>query len=206
MEKIIIILLFIIIFFLLWERNFLRPKNKTSNPKSGSPRKPKKEESYTVVGKSKFVAPKVDEPAQETTESLPSSEEVIKVQSELKKTSIPAQIPEEELEAIFSKELNEDEEEELRAMRTPEEDDDFATGLSFEELAQVEPLFTKKELDKEEEQQATSIAKKLSDTELLNKIEKVLPQARQRVSELLDRDLKSPPTKGKEDFDIGDFV
>ncbi|WP_262501270.1 hypothetical protein [Riemerella anatipestifer] len=35
-------------------------------------------------------------------------------------------------------------------MRTPEEDDDFATGLSFEELAQVEPLFTKKELDKED--------------------------------------------------------
>ncbi|WP_018676232.1 hypothetical protein [Riemerella columbina] len=206
MEKIIIILLFIIIFFLLWERNFLRPKNKTSNPKSGSPRKPKKEESYTVVGKSKFVAPKVDEPAQETTNPSPSNEIPTKVQPEPKKTSIPAQIPEEELEAIFSKELNEDEEEELRAMRTPEEDDDFATGLSFEELAQVEPLLTKKELDKEEEQQATSIAKKLSDTELLSEIEKVLPQAKKRVSELLDRDLKSPPTKSKEDFDIGDFV
>ncbi|WKS95926.1 hypothetical protein [Riemerella columbina] len=206
MEKIIIILLFIIIFFLLWERNFLRPKNKTSNPKSGSPPKPKKGESYTVIGKSKFVAPKVDEPAKETTEPSSSNEESVKVQPEPKKTSIPAQIPEEELEAIFSKELNEDEEEDLRAMRTPEEDDDFATGLSFEELAQVEPLFTKKELDKEEEQQATSIAKKLSDTELLNEIEKVLPQAKKRVSELLDRDLKSPPTKGKEDFDIEDFV
>nr|WP_260390318.1 hypothetical protein [Ornithobacterium rhinotracheale] len=159
-----------------------------------------------MVGKSKFVAPKIDEPAKETTELSSSNEESVKVQPEPKKTSIPAQIPDEDLEAIFSKELNEDEEEELRAMRTPEEDDDFATGLSFEELAQVEPLFTKKELDKEEERLATSIAQKLSDTELLNEIEKVLPQARQRVSELLDRDLKSPPTKGKEDFDIGDFV
>lgn len=204
----IIILLFIIIFFLLWERNFLRPKNKTSNPKSSNPLKSKEKEPYTVIGKSKFVAPKVDESARKTKESLPSNQESIKAQSELKKTSIPAQIPDEDLEAIFSKELNEDEdeEEELRAMRTPEEDDDFATGLSFEELAQVEPLLTKKELDKEEEQQATSIAQKLSDTELLSEIEKVLPQARQRVSELLDRDLKSPPTKSKEDFDIGDFV
>ncbi|MGV4528968.1 hypothetical protein [Ornithobacterium rhinotracheale] len=206
MEKIIIILLFIIIFFLLWERNFLKPKNKTSNPKNGRSPKPKKEESYTVVGKSKFVAPKVDEPAKETTEPSSSNEESVKVQPEPKKTSIPAQIPDEDLEAIFSKELNEDEEEELRAMRTPEEDDDFAIGLSFEELAQVEPLLTKKELDKEEERQATSIAKKLSDTELLSEIEKVLPQARQRISELLDKNFKSPPTKGKEDFDIGDFL
>lgn len=204
MEKIIIILLFIIIFFLLWERNFLRPKNKTSNPRSGIPPKPKKEQPYTVVGKSKFVASKVDEPAQETTEPSSSNEEPTMAQPEPKKTSIPAQIPDEDLEAIFSKELNEDEE--LRALRTPEEDDDFATGLSFEELAQVEPLLTKKELDKEEERQATSIAKKLSDTELLNQIEKVLPQAKKRVSELLDRNLKSPPTKSKEDFDIGDFV
>ncbi|MDO5615341.1 MAG: hypothetical protein Q4G16_04065 [Cruoricaptor ignavus] len=177
-----------------------------SNLKGGNPPKPKKEEFYTVVGKSKFVAPKIDEPVQETTESLSSKEKPIKVQSEPKKTSIPAQIPDEDLEAIFSKELNEDEEDELRAMRTPNEEEDFATGLSFEELAQVEPLLTKKELDKEEEQQATSIAKKLSDTELLNEIEKVLPQTRQRVSELLDRDFKSPPTKSKEDFDIEDFV
>ncbi|MGP6602840.1 hypothetical protein [Ornithobacterium rhinotracheale] len=198
--------MFIIIFFLLWERNFLKPKNKTSYPKSSNPLKSKEKEPYTVVGKSKFVAPKIDEPAQETTEPSSSNEEAVKVQPEPKKTSIPAQIPDEDLEAIFSKELNEDEEEELRAMRTPEEDDDFATGLSFEELAQVEPLLTKKELDKEEEQQATSIAKKLSDTELLNEIEKVLPQAKKRVSELLDRDLKSPPTKSKEDFDIGDFA
>ncbi|MGV4460448.1 hypothetical protein ACQ1Q5_02825 [Ornithobacterium rhinotracheale] len=198
--------MFIIIFFLLWERNFLRPKSKNSTPKSSNPLKSKEKEPYTVVGKSKFVAPKIDEPAQETTEPSSSNEESVKVQPEPKKTSIPAQIPDEDLEAIFSKELNEDEEEELRAMRTPEEDDDFATGLSFEELAQVEPLLTKKELDKEEEQQATSIAKKLSDTELLNEIEKVLPQAKKRVSELLDRDLKSPPTKSKEDFDIGDFV
>ncbi|MDY3362775.1 hypothetical protein PG310_10110 [Riemerella anatipestifer] len=206
MEKMIIILLFIIIFFLLWERNFLKPKSKNSTPKSSNPLKSKEKEPYTVIGKSKFVAPKVDESVRETKEALPSNQKPIKAQPELKKTSIPAQIPDEDLEAIFSKELNEDEEEDLRAMRTPEEDDDFAMGLSFEELAQVEPLFTKKELDKEEEQQATSIAKKLSDTELLNEIEKVLPQARQRVSELLDRDLKSPPTKGKEDFDIGDFV
>lgn len=202
MEKIIIILLFIIIFFLLWERNFLKPKSKNSTPKSSNPLKSKEKESYTVIGKSKFVA----QPARKTKESLPSNQESIKAQPELKKNSIPAQIPDEDLEAIFSKELNEDEEEDLRAMRTPEEDDDFATGLSFEELAQVEPLFTKKELDKEEEQQATSIAKKLSDTELLSEIEKVLPQAMQRVSELLDRDLKSPPTKSKEDFDIEDFV
>lgn len=206
MEKIIIILLFIIIFFLLWERNFLKPKSENSTPQSSNPLKSKEKEPYTVIGKSKFVAPKVDEPAKETTEPSSSNEESVKVQPEPKKTSIPAQIPDEDLEAIFSKELNEDEEEDLRAMRTPEEDDDFATGLSFEELAQVEPLFTKKELDKEEEQQATSIAKKLSDTELLSEIEKVLPQAKKRVSELLDRDLKSPPTKSKEDFDIGDFV
>lgn len=61
-------------------------------------------------------------------------------------------------------------------------------------------------MDKEEEQQATSIVQKFSDTELLSEIEKVLPQVRQLVSEILNRDLKSPPTKSKEDFDIGDFV
>ena len=109
-------------------------------------------------------------------------------------------------EDIFSEEINRDEEEELRAMRTPEEDEDFATGLSFDELNQVEPLLTKDNLSEGEKKQATTIAQKLEDTDLLDKIEEVLPKARQRVTELLERELKSPPTKSKEDFDIGDFV
>lgn len=89
----IIILLFIIIFFLLWERNFLKPKSKNSTPKSSNPLKSKEKQPYTVIGKSKFVA----QPAREIKESLPSNQESIKVQPELKKNFIPAQIPDEDL-------------------------------------------------------------------------------------------------------------
>ena len=205
MEKYIIILLFIIIFILLFERLRLPKKQKSKSVESNSP-KAKKEES-SVVGTSKYIPNNNEGNIEE--KKIPKTEVQSpkqKPREDTPKSSIPAQIPEEDLEEIFSEEINEDEEEELRAMRTPMEDDDFATGLSFDELNQVEPLLTKNDLSENEQKQATTIARKLEDTEFLDKIEEVLPQARQRISELLDRELKSPPTKSKEDFDIGDFV
>lgn len=97
-----------------------------------------------------------------------------------------------------------DEEEELQSIVSSEIDNDFATGLSYEELQKIPQLIEKVAFTKEN----VSLAMKLSDTDLLDSLNEQIPEAQQRVSELLNRYLNTPKTKNDdwENFDIREFV
>ncbi len=125
-------------------------------------------------------------------------------------------IPTEALDAVFdsSSSKNTDtpewesteEEEELKTDFSTKTDQDFNTGISFEELQKITTLLNQKQLSPE----TLPVAMKIENTELLEILNKQIPQAQQQVSDLLNTHLAvhiSPKVNDDwRDFDIGDFV
>ena len=91
----------------------------------------------------------------------------------------------------------------MRSYRTEEEDNDFATGLSFEDLEKVATFLS--EGKEEVTSENIELLQKVEGTSLLEAIEKALPQATLKVSALLEKAL--PKTvESKTEFDIREFV
>ena len=117
MEKIIILLLIVVILLLLSDKMPITlSKKRTPQPKATPI--PKTAPSTSVMGESRFVPP-----AKVATTTIPLTE---KEQQDI--------LTEWEEEPTINLE---DEEEDLRSYRTEAEDNDFATGLSFEDLEKV---------------------------------------------------------------------
>ncbi|MGY0408415.1 MAG: hypothetical protein ACWIPJ_08695 [Polaribacter sp.] len=99
-----------------------------------------------------------------------------------------------------------DEEEELKTNFSTKKDEDFNTGLSFDELQKISKMLAQKELTTE----TFPVAIKIVDTELLDILNEQIPQAQQHISELLDKHLtiylNPKTTEDWRDFDIGEFV
>lgn len=184
MEKIIILLLLLIIFLLLSEKFSLKiERKKYSNPLPEFKKTPKKSEQNTsIMGKSKFVSQQQENPL-----------------TEAEKQAILAEFEQENENYLPD---FEDEEEDLRAMRTFDQDDDFATGLSFEDLEKVADFLSQNSSSTTENRK---LAQKVAGTNLLEEIEKALPEASLKVAKLLDSLLPKTPQKESE-FDIGEFV
>ena len=183
MEKIIILLLIVVILLLLSDKMpITHSKKRAPKPKATSI--PKTAPSTSVMGESRFVPP-----AKVATTAIPLTE---KEQQDI--------LTEWEEEPIVNLE---DEEEDLRSYRTEAEDNDFATGLSFEDLEKVATFLSenKEEITTEN----IELLQKVEGTSLLEAIEKALPQATLKVSALLEKAL--PKTvESKTEFDIGEFV
>ncbi len=125
-------------------------------------------------------------------------------------------IPTEALDVVFdsSSSKNTDtidwesteEEEELKTDFSTKTDQDFNTGISFEELQRITTLLNQKELTTD----TLPIAMKIENTELLEILNEQIPQAQQHVSDLLNAHLttriSSKVNEDWRDFDIGDFV
>lgn len=183
MEKIIILLLIVVILLLLSDKMPITlSKKRTPQPKATSI--PKSAPPSSVMGESRFVPP-----AKVATTAIPLTE---KEQQDI--------LTEWEEEPIVNLE---DEEEDLRSYRTEAEDNDFATGLSFEDLEKVATFLSE---DKEEvTTENIELLQKVEGTSLLEAIEKALPQATLKVSALLEKAL--PKTvESKMEFDIREFV
>ena len=183
MEKIIILLLIVVILLLLSDKMPITLSKKRA-PKPKATPIPKTAPSTSVMGESRFVPP-----AKVVTTAIPLTE---KEQQDI--------LTEWEEEATIDLE---DEEEDLRSYRTEEEDNDFATGLSFEDLEKVATFLSE---DKEEvTTENIELLQKVEGTSLLEAIEKALPQATLKVSALLEKAL--PKTvESKTEFDIREFV
>ena len=99
-----------------------------------------------------------------------------------------------------------EEEEALKTDFSTKTDQDFNTGISFEELQKITTLLNQKELTTD----TLPIAMKIENTELLEILNEQIPQAQQQVSDLLNAHLTthiSPKANENwRDFDIGDFV
>ena len=183
MEKIIILLLIVVILLLLSDKMpITHSKKRTPRPKATPI--PKTAPSTSVMGESRFVPP-----AKVAATAIPLTE---KEQQDI--------LTEWEEEPTIDLE---DEEEDLRSYRTEEEDNDFATGLSFEDLEKVATFLSE---DKEEvTADNIELLQKVEGTSLLEAIEKALPQATLKVSALLEKAL--PKTaESKTEFDIREFV
>ena len=185
MEKIIILLLIVVILLLLSDKMPITlSKKRTPQPKATPI--PKTAPSTSVMGESRFVPP-----AKVVTTAIPLTE---KEQQDI--------LTEWEEEPTIDLE---DEEEDLRSYRTEEEDNDFATGLSFEELGQLVPLLSNSNTSEVITPNAIAIAQKVENTNLLEALERALPEATAKISALLEKYL-SKPIEVEELFDIGEFV
>ena len=183
MEKIIILLLIVVILLLLSDKMPITLSKKRAPRPKATPI-PKTAPSTSVMGESRFVPP-----------------------TKVATTAIP--LTEKEQQDILTEwdedlAINlEDEEEDLRSYRTEAEDNDFATGLSFEDLEKVATFLSE---DKEEvTANNIELLQKVEGTSLLEAIEKALPQVTLKVSVLLEKAL--PKTvESKTEFDIREFV
>ena len=183
MEKIIILLLIVVILLLLSDKMPITlSKKRTPQPKATPI--PQTAPPSSVMGESRFVPP-----AKVATTAIPLTE---KEQQDI--------LTEWEEEPIVNLE---DEEEDLRSYRTEAEDNDFATGLSFEDLEKVAIFLSE---DKEEvTTENIELLQKVEGTSLLEAIEKALPQATLKVSALLEKALLKT-VESETEFDIREFV
>ena len=183
MEKIIILLLIVVILLLLSDKMPITLSKKRAPRPKATPI-PKTAPSTSVMGESRFVPP-----TKVATTAIPLTE---KEQQDI--------LTEWEEKPTVNLE---DEEEDLRSYRTEAEDNDFATGLSFEDLEKVATFLSE---DKEEvTADNIELLQKVEGTSLLEAIEKALPQVTLKVSVLLEKAL--PKTvESKTEFDIREFV
>lgn len=146
---------------------------------------------------------------------------------EEKPNTFAREIPSEELDQVFGTEeqtdeidLREDpdpdedevdwqeEETELQVHRTTAEDEnDFATGVSFDELRQVTNLIQKDKLHPDEQKTVTAAVVKLAHTGLWEKIMKALPDANEKIAKMLDASPQKVQTaEDWRSFDIRNFI
>ena len=94
------------------------------------------------------------------------------------------------------------------------DDNEFATGVTFDELTTVGAWLEQDTLEPAQQQKAVDIVQRLQGTELLSLLENSMDGASRKIVELLDKslsvgtDFSSPDLRKSnlEDFDIGEFV
>ena len=125
------------------------------------------------------------------------------------------QIPQEELDEVFSNMPDlEEEEEEWNRYGISGGDDSLAQGVTYEELSSVGVLLQKENLEQSQKETAVAIVQRLQGTELFSLLENSIEGASQKIAELLDSTLSSETEAGSStlrkndlnDFDIGEFV
>ena len=129
--------------------------------------------------------------------------------------NVGIQIPQEELDEVFSNMPDfGEEEEEWNRYELSDGDNGFAQGVTFEELSSVGVLLQKEELEPAQKETAIAIVQKIQGTELFSLLENSMEDASRRIAELLDSTLSSETEDSSStlrksdlsDFDIGEFV
>ena len=129
--------------------------------------------------------------------------------------NVGIQIPQEELDEVFSNMPDfGEEEEEWNRYELSDGDNGFAQGVTFEELSSVGILLQKEKLEQSQKETAIAIVQKIQGTELFSLLENSMEGASRKIAELLDSSLSSETEADSstwrkndlEDFDIGEFV
>lgn len=122
---------------------------------------------------------------------------------------------EEELDEVFGSMLDfEDEEEEWSEYEYTNSNNEFATGVTFDELTTVGALLQQEVLEPALQQKAADIVQRLQGTELFSLLENSMEGASQRIAALLDKSLSTEADFSSSDlrkyevgdFDIGEFI
>ena len=143
-----------------------------------------------------------------------------------KPATFAREIPSEELDQVFGTEQTDEtdtredpdpdedevdwqeEETELQAQRTTaDNENDFATGVSFDELQQITRLIQKDALQPDEQKSVATAAIKLAHTDLWEKIMNALPDANRKIAKMLDASPQKVQTaEDWRSFDIRNFI
>lgn len=132
-----------------------------------------------------------------------------------KNENVGIQIPQEELEEVFSNIPDfEQEEEEWNRYEISSADDGFAQGVTFEELSSLWMMLQKDRLEISQRETATALVQKIQGTDLFSLLENSMENASRKIAELLDGSLSSEKESASSylrksdlnDFDIGEFV
>ena len=211
MEIVIVICLLIVIALLVQDKIVIKksserkPIQEKSNPKlpdiMGQPR-PKR---------SLSVPNNATESQVEELEINPDNFDIEYDENE----NVGIQIPQEELDEVFSNMPDfDEEEEEWNRYELSDGDNGFAQGVTFEELNSVGILLQKEKLEQSQKETAIAIVQKIEGTELFSLLESSMEGASRKIAELLDSSLSSETEAGSStlrkndlrDFDIGEFV
>ena len=211
MEIVIVICLLIVIALLVQDKIVIKksserkPIQEKSNPKlpniMGQPR-PKR---------SLSVPNNATESQVEELEINPDNFDIEYDENE----NVGIQIPQEELDEVFSNMPDfGEEEEEWNRYELSDGDNGFAQGVTFEELNFVGILLQKEKLEQSQKETAIAIVQKIQGTELFSLLENSMEGASRKIAELLDSTLSSETEAGSStlrkndlgDFDIREFV
>ena len=211
MEIVIVICLLIIIALLVQDKIVIKksserkPIQEKSNPKlpdiMGQPR----------LKRSLSVPNNATESQVEELELNPDNFDIEYDENE----NVGIQIPQEELDEVFSNMPDfGEEEEEWNRYELSDGDNGFAQGVTFEELNFVGILLQKEKLEQSQKETAIAIVQKIQGTELFSLLENSMEGASRKIAELLDSTLSSETEAGSStlrkndlgDFDIREFV
>lgn len=211
MEIVIVICLFIIIFLLVQDKIVIKKRSEQkSTQEKANPNLP------DIMGQPKpirsLTVPNITTKRQiEEPEINPDNLDIEYDENE----NVGIQIPQEELDEVFSNQPDfEEEEEEWNGYGISGGDNGFAQGVTFEELGAVGMLLQKEKLEPSQKETAIAIVQKIQGTELFSLLENSIEGASQKIAELLDSSLSSETETSSsilrkndlEDFDIGEFV
>jgi hypothetical protein len=211
MEIVIVICLLIVIFLLVQDKIIIK-KRSEQKPTQGkiNPNLP------DIMGKPKpvrshLVPNTTNESQIEEDEINPDNLDIEYDENE----NVGIQIPQEELDEVFSNMPDlEEEEDEWNRYGISGGDDSLAQGVTYEELSSVGVLLQKENLEQSQKEKAVAIVQRLQGTELFNLLENSMEDASRKIAELLDSTFSSETETGSstlrnndlEDFDIGEFV
>jgi len=212
METVIVICLLIIIVLLMQDKIIIKKRIKQQHPKQEkvNPNLP------DIIGQPKPVrslsVPKNANQSQiEKTEADSDNLDIEYDENE----NAGIQIPQEELDEVFSNMHDfEQEEEEWNRYGISGADDGFAQGVTFEELSFVGMLLQKDNLEPSQQETAIALVQKIQGTELFSLLENSIESASRKITELLDGSLSSEKDSRSSylrninlnEFDIGEYV
>ncbi|WP_430615638.1 conjugal transfer protein TraD [Flavobacterium sp. JP2137] len=129
--------------------------------------------------------------------------------------NVGIQIPQEELDEVFSNMPDfGEEEEEWNRYGISGGDNGFAQGVTFEELSSVGMLLQQEKLESSQKETAIAIVQKIQGTELFSLLENSIAGTSGKIAKLLDSSLSTETETSSStlrnndlnDFDIGEFV
>lgn len=211
MENVIVICLLIVIALLVQDKTVIKKRSGQQQPKQEkvNPNLP------DIMGQPKpvrslSVPNSANERQIEETEINPDNLDIEYDENE----NVGIQIPQEELDEVFSNMPDfEQEEEEWNRYGISAGDDSLAHGVTYDELSSVGVLLQKEKLEQAQKETAIAIVQKIQGTELFSLLENSIEGASRKIAMLLDSSLSQVDSGSSTlrkndlgDFDIGEFV
>jgi len=211
MEIVIVICLLVVIGLLVHDKITIYGKPKKTVKEDNADRR-----LSDIIGHSKRQAGQLAPKSATKSQTPEPVQEVNNFDVEIKEKDFKRQIPQEELDDIFSPvvvDLEEEEEEWNRYGFNDDGNAGFAQGVTFEELAAVGRVLREETEEPSMQIKAAEVVHKIQGTELFALLENSTEDASRRIAGLLDSRLSLGIDSGSsamrddfDGFDIGEFV